>query len=44
MSETTKNVEDNLPIEILQKGFSITDEEIKNHPTLKLTVTKHKLL
>ena len=33
-----KNVEDSLPIEVLQKGFVITDEEINKHPTLKLTV------
>ena len=37
MSEN-KNVEDSLPIEVLQKGFVITDEEISKHPTLKLTV------
>ena len=37
MSEN-KNVEDSLPIEVLQKDFVITDEEISKHPTLKLTV------
>ena len=36
----TKNVEDSLPIEILQRGFIITEEEIKNNPILKLTVNK----
>ena len=36
-----KNVEDSLPIEVLQKGYIITDEEIKNNPTLKLTVKKY---
>ncbi len=35
-----KNVEDILPIEILQKGLIITEEEIKNNPILKLTVNK----
>ena len=35
-----KNVEDSLPIEVLQKGFVITDEEVKNNPTLKLIVNK----
>ena len=39
--KVTKNVEDSLPIEVLQKGFIITDEEIKNNPTLKLTVNKY---
>ena len=37
----TKNVEDSLPIEILQKGLIITEEEIKNNPILKLTVNKY---
>jgi hypothetical protein len=36
--KVTKNVEDSLPIEILQRGLIITEEEIKNNPTLKLTV------
>jgi hypothetical protein len=36
----TKNVEDSLPIEILKRGLIITEEEIKNNPTLKLTVNK----
>jgi len=36
----TKSVEDSLPIEILQRGLIITEEEIKNNPTLKLTVNK----
>jgi hypothetical protein len=38
--KTSKNVEDSLPIEVLQKGFVITDEEVKNNPTLKLIVNK----
>lgn len=36
----TKNLSDSLPIEILQKDFIITNEEILSHPTLKLTVTQ----
>ena len=36
----TKNVEDSLPIEVLQKGLIISEEEIKSNPTLKLTVNK----
>ncbi len=35
-----KNVENVLPIEVLQKGFIISEEEIKNNPILKLTVSK----
>jgi hypothetical protein len=35
---SAKNVQDSLPIEVLQKDFVITEEEIKNNPTLKLTV------
>jgi hypothetical protein len=38
--KTTQNIDESLPIEILQKGFKITEEEIKSHPTLKLTVIK----
>ena len=38
--KATKNVEESLPIEILQKGFVISEKEIKTHPTLKLTVIK----
>ena len=34
----TKNVEDSLPIEVLQRGLIISEEEINTHPTLKLTV------
>ena len=34
------NIDDSLPIEILQKDFKITDEEVKTHATLKLTVIK----
>ena len=37
MKEDTK-IDESLPIEILQKGFKITEDEIKTHPTLKLTV------
>ena len=36
--KATKNVEESLPIEVLQKGLVITEKEIKTHPTLKLTV------
>ena len=36
----TKNVEDSLPIEVLQRGLIISEEEIKNNPILKLTVSK----
>jgi hypothetical protein len=35
-----KNVEDSLPIEVLQKGLIITEAEIKKNPILKLTVNK----
>ena len=35
-----KNVEDSLPIEVLQKGLIITEVEIRKNPTLKLTVNK----
>ena len=35
-----KNVENVLPIEVLQKGFIISEEEIENNPILKLTVSK----
>jgi len=38
--KVSPNVDDSLPIEILQKDFKITDEEIKTHATLKLTVIK----
>ena len=37
----TKNVEDSLPIEVLQRGLIITEEEINTHPTLKLTVNNY---
>ena len=36
--KSTKNVEDSLPIEVLQKGLIISEEEINSNPTLKLTV------
>ena len=32
------NVEESLPIQVLQKDFKITEEEVRTHPTLKLTV------
>lgn len=38
--KVTKNVENVLPIEVLQKGLIISEEEIKNNPILKLTVSK----
>jgi hypothetical protein len=38
--KASKNVEDSLPIEVLQKGLIITEEEIKKNPILKLTVNK----
>ena len=41
--KVTTNVDDSLPIEILQKGFQITEEEIKAHAILKLTVIKNNL-
>ena len=41
--KVTKNVESSLPIEILQRGFIISEEEINNNPTLKLTVNKYNL-
>ena len=34
----TKKIEEELPIELLQKGFSITDTEVATHPTLELSV------
>ena len=36
----SKNVEYSLPIEVLQKGLTISEAEIKNNPTLRLTVNK----
>ena len=39
-----KNVEDSLPIEVLQKGLIITEEEIKKNPILKLTVINNKII
>lgn len=42
--KVTKNVENSLPIEILQKGFIISEEEIKSNPVLKLTVNKYNFL
>ena len=41
--KVTTSVDDSLPIEILQKGFQITEDEIKTHATLKLTVIKYHL-
>ena len=38
--KVSKNVEDSLPIEVLQKGLIITEAEIKKNPILKLTVNK----
>ena len=35
---TFKKIEEELPIELLQKGFSITDTEVATHPTLELSV------
>ena len=40
----TKNIEENLPIEILQKGIIITEESIKNNPILKLTVINNIII
>jgi len=37
--EVIKDVEDSLPIEVLQKDLIITEEELRNHPILKLTVS-----
>ena len=37
----SKNVEYSLPIEVLQKGLIISEAEIKNNPTLRLTVNKY---
>ena len=34
-------IDESLPIEMLQKGFNISEEEIKSHATLKLTVNKY---
>ena len=40
----TKNIDDHLPIEILQKGIIITEESIKNNPILKLTVINNIII
>ena len=40
----TKNIDENLPIEILQKGIIITEESIKNNPILKLTVINNIII
>ena len=37
----TKKLEEELPIELLQKGICITDSEVKNHPILNLSVKKN---
>ena len=42
--KVTTNVDESLPIELLQKDFQITEDEIKTHATLKLTVIKNYLL
>lgn len=34
----TKKLQEELPIELLQKGICITDEEANNHEVLQLTV------
>ena len=34
----TKKLEEELPIELLQKGICITEADVKNHPTLTLSV------
>jgi hypothetical protein len=39
----TKKLEEELPIELLQKGICITEAEVKNHPTLTLSVNKLKI-
>ena len=33
-----KKLQEKLPIELLQKGICITDEEANNHEVLQLTV------
>ena len=38
--KVTTNEDESLPIELLQKDIQITDDEIKSHATLKLTVIK----
>ena len=40
----TKNIDDHLPIEVLQKGIIITEEKIKNNPILKLTVINNIII
>jgi hypothetical protein len=42
--KVSTNVEESLPIELLQKGFQITEDEIKSHATLKLTVIKKYII
>jgi hypothetical protein len=34
----TKKLEEELPIELLQKGICITDDEVKNNPILTISV------
>ena len=41
--KVTTNVDESLPIELLQKDFQITEDEVKTHATLKLTVIKNNL-
>ena len=36
----TKKLQEELPIELLQKGICITDEEANNHEILQLTVNE----
>lgn len=38
MKSTINAVEESLPIEVLQKDFKISEEEVKSHATIKLTV------
>ena len=38
------NIDESLPIELLQKDFIITEEEIKTHATLRLTVIKSYII
>ncbi len=42
--KVSTNVEESLSIELLQKGFQITEGEIKSNATLKLTVIKKYII
>lgn len=42
--KVSPNLDESLPIEILQKGFQITEEEVKTHAKLKLTVNKFHII